>query len=82
MAGKTAEYDPWKIMKQVYVPKRSRTEQATLEVGVNDRTFFVPKDQMVEVPLPVALVVEEKQRAERALEDYQKKASGVKEFAQ
>lgn len=74
-------YDPWKDMRTVFIPKRSRTEQDTQEVGVNNRTFFVPKDKMVEVPLPIALVVEGMLEAQKALDDYQKKASGVKEFA-
>ena len=52
-------YDPWKDMRTVFVPRMSRGEQATLEVGVNDKTYFVPKDQQVEVPAPVAEVVNE-----------------------
>ena len=52
-------YDPWKDMRTVFIPKRSRGEQSTLEVGVNDKTYFVPKDQNVEVPAPVAEVVNE-----------------------
>ena len=52
-------YDPWKDMRTVYVPRMSRGEQGTLEVGVNDKTYFVPKDQQVEVPAPVAEVVNE-----------------------
>ena len=52
-------YDPWKDMKHVYVPKMSRTEYGTLEVGVNDKTYFVPKEQDVEVPAPVAEVINE-----------------------
>ncbi|MBR3019574.1 MAG: hypothetical protein IKH57_21260 [Clostridia bacterium] len=52
-------YDPWKDMRTVYVPRMSRGEQATLQVGVNDKTYFVPKDQQVDVPAPVAEVVNE-----------------------
>ena len=44
-------YDPWQDMRQIFIPKRSRTEQNTLEVGVNDKTFFIPKDQFVDVPI-------------------------------
>ena len=59
MAKIEQEYDPWKDMRTVYVPRMSRGEQATLQVGVNDKTYFVPKDQPVEVPAPVAEVVNE-----------------------
>ena len=52
-------YDPWTDMRTVYVPRMSRGEQATLNVGVNYKTYFVPKDQTVEVPAPVAEVVNE-----------------------
>ena len=38
-----AEYDPWQDMRKVFIPKRSRGEQSTLEVGVNNKTYFVPK---------------------------------------
>lgn len=53
------EYDPWQDMRTVYVPKLNRGEYGTLEVGVNDKTYFVPKDQFVDVPAPVAEVVNE-----------------------
>ena len=68
MAKETPMYDPWKDMRTVYVPKRTRTEQDTLEVGVNDRTFFVPKDMNVDVPMPVYEVVQEKLRMEKRFE--------------
>ena len=68
MAKAAENYDPWKDMRSVYVPKRTRTEQDTLEVGVNDRTFFVPKDTNVDVPLPVYEVVQERLRMEKAFE--------------
>ena len=67
-AKQAAVYDPWQDMRTVYVPKRTRTEQDTLEVGVNDRTFFVPKDKPVEVPLPVYEVVQERLRMEKQFE--------------
>jgi len=63
-------YDPWKDMRRVFIPRRSRGEQPTLEVGVNDRTFFVPKDTFTEVPFPVWEVIEEMQHQERVLDAY------------
>ncbi len=70
-----APYDPWKDMRAVYVPKRSRTEQNTLEVGVNDKTYFVPKDQPVEVPAPVWEVITEMMRRQKIMEDEAKRES-------
>ena len=73
------EYDPWKDMRQVYVPKFSRTEQDTLEVGVNDRTYFIPKEQTISVPEPVWEVIEEMLRARKAMEEDARKRSGARE---
>ena len=75
-----AEYDPWQDMREVYIPKRSRGEMDTQEVGVNNRTFFVPKDKRVTVPLPVAEVVEEMLYRQKIMEDNAKKNSGAHEF--
>ena len=74
-------YDPWQDMRQVFIPKRSRTEQNTLEVGVNDKTFFVPKDQFVDVPMPLWEVVREMLDAQKTMEEEAKKASGQREFS-
>lgn len=68
-------YDPWKDMRKVYIPKRSRGEQSTLEVGVNDKTYFIPKDQFVEVPEPVWEVVREMQARQKIMEEEAKKES-------
>ncbi len=74
-------YDPWQDMRQIYIPKRSRTEQNTLEVGVNDKTFFIPKDQFVDVPMPLWEVVHEMLDAQKTMEEEAKKASGQREFS-
>ena len=76
-----APYDPWQDMRQVYVPKRSRSEQNTLEVGVNDKTFFVPKDTFVDVPMPLWEVINEMIDRQKIMEDEARKASGQREFA-
>ena len=78
-ANKT--YDPWQDMRQIFIPKRSRSEQNTLEVGVNDKTFFIPKDQFVEVPMPLWEVVREMLDAQKTMEQEAQKASGQREFA-
>ena len=78
---KNKTYDPWQDMRQIFIPKRSRSEQNTLEVGVNDKTFFIPKDQFVEVPMPLWEVVREMLDAQKTMEQEAQKASGQREFA-
>ena len=78
---KPGAYDPWRDMRKVYVPKRSRSEQNTLQVGVNDKTYFVPKDQFVEVPMPLWEVINEMLDRQRIMEQEAKKHSGTKEMA-
>lgn len=81
-AGNTApEYDPWQDMRTVYIPKRSRAEQNTLEVGVNEKTYFVPKDQFVEVPMPLWEVIQGMMDRQKIMEEEARKASGQREFA-
>ena len=74
-------YDPWKDMRRVFIPKRSRTEQSTLEVGVNDKTFFLPKEKWVEVPEPIWEVVTEMLKRQRIMEEEARAASGQREFS-
>ena len=77
---KEQAYDPWKVKRQVYIPKMSRGEQDTQEVGLNNKTYFLPKNKWVEVPEPVAQVVDEMLRAREAMEKKAKADSGVREF--
>ena len=79
--GRNKVYDPWQDMRQIFIPKRSRSEQNTLEVGVNDKTFFIPKDQFVDVPMPLWEVVREMLDAQKTMEQEAQKASGQREFA-
>lgn len=75
------QYDPWKDMRKVYIPKRSRSEQNTQEVGVNDKTYFVPKDQFVDVPMPLWEVIQEMLYRQKVMEQEAAKASGAREYA-
>jgi hypothetical protein len=68
-------------MRTVYIPKRSRTEQSTLEVGVNDKTYFIPKEQFVEVPMPLWEVIQEMMDRQRIMEEEARRASGQREYA-
>ena len=75
-----AEYDPWQDMRKVFIPKRSRGEQNTLEVGVNNKTYFVPKEQMVVVPMPLWEVIMEMLDRQKIMEQEAASASGTREF--
>ena len=75
------QYDPWQDMRTVYIPKRSRTEQSTLEVGVNDKTYFVPKEQFVEVPMPLWEVIQEMLERQKIMEEEAARTSGTREYA-
>ncbi|MBR5111549.1 MAG: hypothetical protein IK099_15330 [Clostridia bacterium] len=77
----TKQYDPWQDMRSVYIPKRSRSEQNTLEVGVNDKTFFVPKEQFVDVPMPLWEVISEMLDRQKIMEQEAARASGTREYA-
>lgn len=82
MTEQTVEkpYDPWKDMRQVYVPMRSRGEQRTLLVGVNDRSFAVPKGQWCTVPMPVWEVINHMQDQIDQLEREAEKDFGTHDF--
>jgi len=75
------KYDPWQDIRRVYIPKRSRTEQNTLEVGVNDKTFFIPKEQFVDVPMPLWEVIHEMLDRQKIMEKEAAKTAGTREFA-
>ena len=58
---KTEVQDVWKQTKEVMLPRAQENEQKFEFVCVNGRTFQVPKGKRVEVPLPVAEVIENAQ---------------------
>lgn len=56
---KTKNYmDIWKETKTVFIPIEGHGEAKTQIVAINGRKFFVPKNKAVEVPMPVANVIE------------------------
>lgn len=67
--AETIKKDPWKEMREVYIPKRSRSEQPTIKVLINSKSFFVPLDVRTEVPLPVYNVLMQSMEARRKLEE-------------
>lgn len=47
------KYDPWKDMREIMLPRAGNNEQQFQYVGVNGRTFQVPRGKRTEVPLPI-----------------------------
>lgn len=74
-------YDPWKDMRHIYIPKMSRTEQSTLVMSVNEKTYFLPKEQDIEVPMPLWEVAMEMLDARKRMEQEARAASGQREYA-
>ena len=73
-----APYDPWQDKREIYIPKMSQTEQDTLEIGLNDKTYFVPKGKMVSLPYPLYAIVREMIKRRELTEKRAKAMSGVK----
>jgi hypothetical protein len=75
---KAPETDVWAETKEVFLPKAGVNEQKFEFVGVNGRTFQVPRGKRVEVPLPVYEVLEnarlQTESAEADAEELQKQA--------
>lgn len=74
-------YDPWQDMRHIYIPKMSRTEQNTLVMSVNERTYFLPKEQNIVVPMPLWEVAREMLDARKRMEQEARAASGQREYA-
>ena len=78
---KTEVQDVWKKTKEVMLPRAQENEQKFEFVCVNGRTFQVPKGKRVEVPLPVAEVIENAQmqmeQADRESEEMENAAKSL-----
>lgn len=61
------EYDPWKDMVEITLPRHPKNEQNFQFVAVNDRRFQVPRSGK---PVPVPRPVYEVLRSAEALRDY------------
>lgn len=81
MSTKTEVQDVWKQTKEVLLPRAQENEQKFEFVCVNGRTFQVPKGKRVEVPLPVAEVIENAQmqmeQADRESEEMEQAAKSL-----
>ena len=78
---KTEVQDVWKQTKEVLLPRAQENEQKFEFVCVNGRTFQVPKGKRVQVPLPVAEVIENAQmqmeQADRESEEMEQAAKSL-----
>ena len=62
-------YDPWKDLREIMLPRAGNNEQQFQYVGVNGRTFQVPRGKRTEVPRPVyECLMEAQQQAQEAFE--------------
>ena len=61
----TEAYDPWKAMREITLPRAGNNEQQFQLVGVNGRTFQVPRGKRTQVPLPVYECLMEAQAAQQ-----------------
>ncbi len=66
----------WNEMVEVRLPKAPKTEQNFQFVGVNGKTFQVPRGKSVKVPKPVAQVLANAEAAKTAAEEYENGLAG------
>ena len=83
MTAKTESYaDPMREMVPVHLPKIPG-EHTTVFVGINGRSWQIPRGKTVEVPKPVADMLKERDRrqeeAERSSEQEQEKLNELRQ---
>ena len=66
----------WNEMVEVRLPKAPKNEQNFQFVGVNGRTYQVPKGKTVKVPKPVAQVLAYSEAAKSAAEEFENGLAG------
>ena len=66
----------WNEMVEVRLPKAPKTEQNFQFVGVNGKTFQVPRGKSVKVPKPVTQVLANAEAAKTAAEEYENGLAG------
>lgn len=67
--------DPWKDMKEIFIPKAPKGEDNFIIASVNGRIFKVMRGVKVEVPAPIAEVIEHSMEASAAADEFIEKAS-------
>lgn len=75
-----AENDPWKIMKEIFVPKVPNSrDQPDVVASVNGRHFSVQRGKPVMVPAPIWEVIKRSLDAETEAERFYFESSGITE---
>lgn len=69
--------ESWSEMVEVRLPKAPKTEQNFQFVGVNGKTFQVPKGKTVKVPKPVAEVLTNAEAAKLAAKNMKADWQGI-----
>lgn len=52
------EYDPWKDMVEVFMPRQQAGDEPTMFVGVNGHFFLLPMGKRSVVPMPIYKEIE------------------------
>ena len=79
MENEEMNNDPWaeENYEEVFVPKRTRGEQASEVYMVNGNRFTVPKGKTVKVPAPIAeLVRRHEEQIQRTMEQAEEAFGG------
>lgn len=61
--------DEWEQKVKVFIPKRDRDDVDRF-VAVNGRSFKIQTGKQVEVPLPIAAVIEASEKARETEDEY------------
>lgn len=76
MAEKTAKTtDPWQQMVTINIPRATNGEPNYKIASVNGRVFKIKRGENVEVPAPIAEVLQHSYEAQNAAIDFIEKAS-------
>lgn len=64
------EVDPWKVMKTIKLDKPAPGQDNYVIASVNGKVYKIKKGVEVDVPAPIAEVIEHSQEAEEAADMY------------
>ena len=69
MATTNKTVDPMTVMETVFIPKIPG-EETTVFVGINGKSWTIPRGKSCEVPKPVADMLRERQRRQDAADEF------------
>lgn len=69
MDSKKTGYDPMKEMITDIIPYAPAGEQQNMYVGMNGKTYNIPRGKSVELPMPVWEIIKRALAAERKVEE-------------